>query len=667
MADKKINYLARNFEDIKNEVLKFSNQYYPELADDFNDSSVGAWFVDLVSAVGDDLSYHTDRMFQETNINSANLRSTLLNIARTNGVKIPGAKSSLCEVEISCELPVKNNQPNWQYAPILQRTSIVSAGNYNYELTEDVNFYEQFNSDGFSNRIFTPVRDSNGNVVKYKVAKRTMVVNGNTKVYKKVMYSSDIKPFMEIVLPEDNVLNIESIIFKESSDITNTPAIQEYYVDSEQYRISSAAVVTYRYFETDSLADQWRFGVETKFDRDNIVNIYNPYAYVDYTDTGNGGNGTARKMRYFRGEWKPLTQKFITEYTDNGYLKIIFGAGNGYADTPSGTTEYGKYAASNLINNDMLGVLPKEGWTMFVLYRIGGGVSTNIGPGAINTLTIANVDWGANTGNTDGGLRGDVISSMRVTNVSTAVAGKDAPSSEEVKYMIKYNTSSQNRCVSVKDYKVKLMQMPPKFGAPFRNTVIESNNKIEMSFLGLNSDGKLDSALPQTLVENTIKYMSNFKQINDYIEIRSGRIYNIGVEADLFVDKNYNPANVISNVINTTINYFDVNGRDMGEDIFVGDLEKEISLTDGVISLIKLRIFKIWGSKYSPDICPLAEAKNEITCETSEPAGFNIPSADGSFAEIDLDAVEHVLYGDYNSMYEIKNPTTDIQLRVKLR
>ena len=664
MSQKKINYLARGFDDIKEEVLKFSNQYYPEVSDDFNDSSIGAWFVDLVSAVGDDLGYHTDRMFQETNISSANLRSTLLNMARTNGVKIPGAKSSMCEVEVSCELPVGDDGPDWNYAPILQRTSIVSAGNYNYELTEDVNFYEQFNSDGYSNRIFTPVRDSNGSIIKYKVAKRTVVVNGNTKVYKKVIYSSDLKPFMEVVLPEDNVLNIESIIFKESSDITSSPAIQEYYVDSEQFRLSDSAVVTYRYFETDSLADQWRFGMETKFDRNNIVNIYNPYAYVDYTDNGN--DGTARKMRYFRGQWKPLTQKFITEYTDNGYLKIIFGAGNGYADTPSGTTTYGEYVASNLINNDMLGVLPKEGWTMFVLYRIGGGVSTNVGPGAINTLTIANVDWGGNSGNTNGGKRGEVISSLRVTNVSTAVAGKDAPSSEEIKYLIKYNTTSQNRAVTVQDYKVKLMQMPPKYGAPFRNTVIENNNKIEMSFLGLDADGKLDSSLPQTLVENAIEYMSHYKQINDYIEIRSGKIYNIGVEADLFIDKNYNPANVISNVITTVIDYFDVNKRDMGEDIFVGDLEKEISLTDGVISLIKLRIYKIYGNKYSPDVCPLAEASSTPgVCETAEPANFSVDG--GTSKEIDLDAIEHVLYGDYNSMYEIKNPTTDIQLRVKLK
>ena len=90
--EKKINYLSRTFEDIKGELIKFSNMYYPEVADDFNDSSIGAWFIDLVAAVGDDLSYHTDRMYQETNIDSANLKSSVLNQARANGnigLKIP--------------------------------------------------------------------------------------------------------------------------------------------------------------------------------------------------------------------------------------------------------------------------------------------------------------------------------------------------------------------------------------------------------------------------------------------------------------------------------------------------------------------------------------------------------------------------------------------------
>lgn len=673
MSSKKINYLARDFESIKDELIKFSNQYYPELADDFNDSSIGAWFIDLVSDVGDTLSYHTDRMYQETNIDSANLKSSVLNQARANGLKIPGKKSSICEIEVSCILPTDSTNihlPDWNYAPILQSTSIVSAGNYNFQLTEDINFAEQFNKDGFSNRRMEPARDGNGNITGYTVFKSSVAVNGITKIYKKVLYPNDIKPFMEVVLPESNVLNVESIIFKETTDFSTNPEIYEYYIDEEQYRISKEAVMTYRFFECDSLADQYRFGTEANIDNYIVNDMYNPHLYDDYTEIiqkdGTGETITARTTRYYRGKWKPLTQKFITEFTDNGYLKIIFGAGNGYDDVPSNQTTYGDYAASMQINNNMLGILPKEGWTMYVLYRIGGGISTNLGPGAINKITLANIDWGGNTSNTDGRVRGQVVTSMTVTNISTAVAGKDEPSTEEIKMLMKYNMGAQNRAVTVKDYRVKLMQMPPKYGAPFRNTVIEANNKIEMDFLGINAKGQLDSALPQTLVENVLEYMSNYKQINDYIEIKSGRVYNIGLGIDVFIDKNYNPANVINNIIEATKNYFDVNNHEMGDDIFLGDLEKEITLLDGVVSLIELRVYKIWNGSYSPDKCPLPPLMAGNACDISLLTPFNTP--DGAESEqIDLMAIDKVLYGDYNSMYEIKNPTYDIQIKCKLR
>ena len=210
------------------------------------------------------------------------------------------------------------------------------------------------------------------------------------------------------------------------------------------------------------------------------------------------------------------------------------------------------------------------------------------------------------------------------------------------------------------------MQMPAKYGCPFRASVIESNNKIEMSFLGLNSDGKLDSFLPQTLVENVIEYMSNYKQINDYIEVKSGRVYNIGISMDVFVDKNYNTADVVKNIIGTVSEYFDVNNHDMGDDIFVGDLEKEITLLDGVVSLIALKVYKIWNGSYSSDKCPLPTYIEGSACDQSFSESF-IVGEDSNSERIDLDACERVLYGDYNSMYEILNPSVDIQCHVKLR
>ena len=664
MSDKKISYLSRDFSSVRKELEKFSKQYYPELSDDWNDSSVGSWLMDLAASVGDDLAYHTDRMYQESTLDSANMRSSVLSQARSNGLKIPGRKASSCEVEISCVLPTDSTDisvPNWNYAPIVQSTSIISAGDSNFQLTEDINFAEQFNKNGYSNRKVVPSRNSNGNITGYTVSKSAIAVNGTTKVYKKVMYPNDIEPFMEIVLPEENILNIESIIFKESSDITTTPSIYEYYIDSEQYRISSEDAMTYRFFECDSLADQYRFGDSVNYGTSNIISsIYEPSLYDDYTSNG-------AVTRYYRGKWKPLRQKFITEYTDNGYMKVIFGASNGYPQLPSSGTTYGDYVASNIINNDMLGVLPKEGWTMFILYRVGGGVSSNLGIGALNKFTLANVDWGANTNNTNGCIRGKVLTSATVTNISSALAGKDSPSTSEIKYLMKYNTSSQNRAVTVTDYRAKLMEMPPKYGAPFRCSVIEENNKVEMDFLGLDSNGNLTSYLPQTLVENSIEYLSNFKQINDYIEIKSGKIYNIGVMAEMFIDKNYNQANVVTSVINKIKEYFSVNNHEMGDDIFVGDLEKEIMLLDGVIGIIRMKIYKIYNGGYSSDVCPLPETSEESVCGSEPSEGFSLKDEGSIYREIDLDATDYVLYGDYNSMYEIKSPSSDIQIKIKTR
>lgn len=667
--EKKINYLARDFQSIKSELIKFSNQYYPELADDYNDSSIGSWFIDLMSAIGDDLSYHTDRMYQETNINSANMRSTVLNIARTNGLKVPGPKASMAEVRISCVLPVDSKNislPDWRYAPIVARGAVVSAGNYNFEIQEDVDFGEQFNKDGFSNRTIVPSRNSNGNITGYTVSKTAIVMNGSSKVYKKVLSESDIYPFMEVILPEQNVMNIESIIFKETSNYSNTPSIYEYYIDEEQYRISEESVKTYRFFECDSLADQWRFGAETNIDNGVVKDIYNPEVYEDYSDLPGNVNNSTSIFRYYRGKWKPLTQKFITEYTDNGYMKIIFGSGIAYDEVPAGQTKYADYIASKIINNDMLGVLPKAGWTMYILYRVGGGISTNLGPGSINTLGMSSISFKSSTGMT-ASQKGSVVTSMQVSNISTAIAGKDAPSTEEVKYLVKYNTGAQNRCVTVKDYKVRLMEMPPKYGAPFRNTVIESNNKIEMSLLGLDSLGKLDSALPQTLVENILEYMTHYKSINDYLEIKSGKIYNIGISADIFVDKNYTTSDVISNVITKIKEYFDVENHDMGDDIFIGDLQKEITLIDGVISVIEIRVYNIFYGSYSPDVSPLPTYVEGSGCNPSNRSTFQLDGNGAQFKELDLNAIDYVLYGDYNSMFEILNDNTDIQIRAKLR
>jgi len=53
MANQGISYNARNFADVRSELINFVKQYYPDIFGDFNDASVGMMLLELNAAVGD--------------------------------------------------------------------------------------------------------------------------------------------------------------------------------------------------------------------------------------------------------------------------------------------------------------------------------------------------------------------------------------------------------------------------------------------------------------------------------------------------------------------------------------------------------------------------------------------------------------------------------------
>ena len=96
MANRKISYTTRDFQGIRTELLNYVRTYYPELIQDFNDASVFSVFLDLNAAVADNLHYHIDRSIQETVLQYAQQRSSIYNIARTYGLKLPGQRRQWC-------------------------------------------------------------------------------------------------------------------------------------------------------------------------------------------------------------------------------------------------------------------------------------------------------------------------------------------------------------------------------------------------------------------------------------------------------------------------------------------------------------------------------------------------------------------------------------------
>ena len=75
--EKGISYLNRTYADYRRALVEYSKKYFPEFNVTYDDASVAAWLIGINAAVADDLSYHIDRVYQETNIDSANERASL--------------------------------------------------------------------------------------------------------------------------------------------------------------------------------------------------------------------------------------------------------------------------------------------------------------------------------------------------------------------------------------------------------------------------------------------------------------------------------------------------------------------------------------------------------------------------------------------------------------
>ena len=666
MSEKKISYLSRTYDDYKNSLIELTKKYYPEIADSLTDASIGSWLIDIVSVVGDNLSYYIDKVYNETNLESATKASSIYALARSNGFKIPGPKGSITELEFSCILPPSTNVPNssssmgmpsFAFAPIIKKGTRVKSNNGQYfETDEDIDFSEHFDKNGNANRNIIPIIDSNNQIKSYKVTKTVTATAGISKIYKQSITAAHTVPFMEFIIPETNVMNVESIIFKDGGNFQSDPSIDEFYNENEFISAcdSVGGTDTYRFFEVNSLIDQYVWG------DDKTGGTAKTYKFGFYNPTSGQDIPT---YSVTKGKWNPITQKFITEFTDGGYLKVIFGSGEqiGQDVDVTAAKDFSKYQISRMVRNNFLGVLPKDGTTMYILYRVGGGKASNVAAGTINVITYLNaVNKTTPSSASDKTSAANIIASITVTNTIPSVSGKDAPNEDEIKAMIKYYNGAQERCVTVKDYESRVQMMPARYGCPFKVSAIEENNKIMIYVLLCNYLGQLSDAMPSEMMTNILNYLSKYRTINDFVEIKTGKIINLSFEVDAYINKNYNTGDVVNSIISTVKDYMDVNKHQLGEDIYVSDIEKEISNIDGVINLIDLRIYNETGNGYSKDMI-----SQQIVNYGSDGDYDYVP--DGDRSEIDLDASDYILNSNADEMFEIKYPDNDIRVRVKVR
>ena len=601
---KKITYATRDFAGLREELVNLTKDYYPDLVKNTNDASIFSVLLDLNAAVTDNLHFHIDRVWQETMLDFAQQRQSLFHIAKTYGLRLPGNRPSVALCDFSINVPVKGDKEDERYLGIVKGGAQVSGGGQIFETLEDIDFSNPFNSKGEPNRLKIPNFDGNNKTISYTITKREAVVNGVTRIFRKVITQFDQKPFLKIFLPEQNVLGIVSTIHKDGTTYAGNPTNAEF----------------------SEIGNKW---YEVKSLMQDKVFVPNPTSSSD-------------KDNFKAGKYIDVNNKFTTEYTPEGYFSMIFGSGsvNPMDNLDNYITGQLKVNLATYLNNLSLGAIPKNNSTLFVKYRIGGGKDSNLG---VNVITsIDTVEFSIN--GPISGTNTQVEQSLRVTNVTPAVGGADQPTIEEIRNMISYNFAAQNRAVTLNDYKSLIETMPSTYGAPAKVNVMEENNKIRIKLLSYDERGNLTDTVSNTLKNNILSYLSEYRMINDYLDIVSGEVIDLGLEVDLIVDKNESQTDIIKSAIEGIIEFFRIEKRKMGDPLLVGQLSKTIGNTPGVENVVEVKVFNKTGGEYSSAQVSQAYA-NTLTKEIRQS--------------------DNVVFMKNNQIFQIRFPNKDIKIRVK--
>jgi hypothetical protein len=322
---------------------------------------------------------------------------------------------------------------------------------------------------------------------------------------------------------------------------------------------------------------------------------------------------------------------------------MTFGGGNTSADDQLrdfARNGINVQSMQTYLNNFSLGSTLKANTTLFIQYRVGGGLATNIGVNVINQ--VGNVSFFVNgpseTTNTS------VVNSLTCNNVTAAIGGAGLPTLEEVRNFVSFNFAAQDRAVTISDYEALIRKMPGQFGAPAKVAIVEEDNKIKIKTLSYDTSGALTSIVSNTLLANLAEYLSNYRMLNDYISVETAQVIDLAVEVSIVLDASQNQGAVIGSVINKITDYFNPAIRQLGQNVNVSEINKIIQSENGVLSLTDLKVFNQVGGQYS-------------SSETSQ------SYSDSATKQIGL--IDNTIFALPTQIYQIRYPNKDITVKVK--
>jgi hypothetical protein len=277
---------------------------------------------------------------------------------------------------------------------------------------------------------------------------------------------------------------------------------------------------------------------------------------------------------------------------------------------------------------------------LFVQYRIGGGLGTNLGTNVISQIGTVSFFVNGPSELTNS----SVVNSLRCNNVTAAIGGAGLPSLEEIRNYVSFNFSAQKRAVTVQDYESIIRNMPSEFGAPAKVAITEDNNKILIQILSYDTSGKLTNIVSNTLKQNIATYLSNYRMINDYISILTAEVIDLSLEISIVLDSAQNSGQVIADVVDRVSTYFNPQTRQLGQNVYLSEVQSIVQNQNGVLTVADIKVFNNVGGQYS-------------SAETS--MRYSNPETK------EIQPVDDTIFAQPSQVYQIRYPNKDIRVLVK--
>lgn len=552
-----IDYTARDFSSIRNEITTFVKRYYPNSFKDFNEASFGSLMIDMVSYVGDMLSFYLDYQANESFLQTALEFDNVAKIAKQMGYNYNGVPTSHGDVSFFAIIPAQSTAtgPDTRYLPLVRRGTLVSTdGGSVFTLAEDINFQ---NSDDV---VVATVDNTTGLPLTYAVKQTGKVISGKLSIHE--IEVGEFEKFLRLRLPGGrSIAEIVSVYDRNGN----------------------------QYFEVDYLSQDV---------------VYKEIKNPNITSAGNAPQII-----------KPISvpRRFVVERDANNIF-LQFGHGSETEIKTDPIAEPNKtvlnlhgrdfiseqtFDPSNLISSDKLGVAPAN-TTLTVIYRQITGDLLNAPVGTITQIVNGKVVFN-DRHNLDSTLVASVNSSLECTNEEPIIGDNLDVTVEEVKQRAYGSFYSQNRAVTAQDYKTMVYSMPEQFGSISRCSIVRDDNSftrnLNLYVLAKDRNGKLTQA-NQVLKQNLKFWINKHRMINDSVDILDARVVNLGIIFEVLGENTVNKSVILQRCQNALAELLETK-PDIGEPLNVSRFYKVLNSVVGVVDTISVQVVQKIGANYS--------------------------------------------------------------------